>query len=89
MLFRSLENFSLLEEKLRMVEQGDRMRLWQPPVDGNEIMTRYHLPAGPRVGMLKNALREAILEGEIENNREDALNFLDKKAKEKGLTAFN
>lgn len=86
---RYLENFSLLEEKLRMVEQGDRMRLWQPPVDGNEIMNRYRLPAGPRVGMLKNALREAILEGEIENNHEDALNFLDKKAKEKGLTAFN
>jgi len=84
-----LENFALLEEKLRLVEQGDRMRFWQPPVDGHEIMTRYRLTAGPNVGYLKNALREAILEGEIENNHSEALIFLDKKALNMGLTAFN
>lgn len=84
---RYLENFTLLEEKLRMVEQGDRMRLWQPPVGGSEIMSRYHIPAGPLVGNLKNALRDAILEGEIENTATDAFKFLDKKALGLGLSA--
>jgi len=86
---RYLENFSLLEEKLRLVEQGDRIRLWQPPVGGHDIMTRYQLPAGPQVGKLKNALREAILEGDIENNPTEAIKFLDKKALSMGLTACN
>jgi len=84
---RYLDNFAILEEKLRMVEVGDRMRLWQPPVGGNEIMSRYQISAGPQVGKLKNALREAILEGEIENNPKDALIFLDKKAHSMGLMA--
>ncbi len=84
---RYLDNFAVLEEKLRMVEQSDRMRLWQPPVSGHEIMTRYQLAEGPQVGRLKNALREAILEGEIENTSNEALEFLDKKAFSMGLTA--
>jgi putative nucleotidyltransferase with HDIG domain len=82
---RYLDNFDLLEEKLRMVEYSDRLRLWQPPIGGHEIMTRYRISAGPQVGKLKNALREAILDGEIENTPEDAFIFLDKKAYGMGL----
>lgn len=82
---RYLKNFDLLTEKVKEVEEKDRLRSWQPPIDGQELMTLFNIPAGPVVGELKNAIREAILEGEIENNYSAALEFVLKKAQAMGL----
>jgi poly(A) polymerase len=73
---RFRENFEMVKQRCAEVEQKDHIRNWQPPVDGNEIMEMFGLPAGKVVGELKSALKEAILEGEVSNNREAALAFL-------------
>jgi poly(A) polymerase len=77
---RFRENFEMVKERCAEVEAKDNIRNWQPPVDGHEIMQIYGLGQGKAVGVLKNALREAILEGEIANEREAALNFLEAEA---------
>ena len=78
-------NFELVKQKLKDVEERDKVRNWQPPVTGNDIMNMFGLTAGKEVGLLKNAIREAILEGEITNSYEEAVQFMLKKAKEYGL----
>lgn len=78
-------NFELVKQKLKDVEEKDQLRNWQPPITGNDIMTTFNLSAGKEVGMLKNAIREAILEGDIKNNYEEAFQFLLEKANEMGL----
>jgi len=79
------DNFELVKQKLRDVEERDQIRNWQPPINGNDIMAAFCLPPGNEVGLIKKAIREAILEGEIKNTREDALAFMQKKGKELGL----
>ncbi|MES2455691.1 MAG: HD domain-containing protein [Bacteroidota bacterium] len=79
-------NFELVKQKLKDVEERDQIRNWQPPVSGNDIMKIFGLGAGREVGLIKNAIREAILEGDITNTYEDALQFMLKKAKELGLS---
>ncbi len=79
-------NFELVKQKLKDVEERDKVRNWQPPVTGNDIMKMFGLAAGKEVGLLKNAIREAILEGEISNSYEEAVQFMLNKAKEYGLS---
>ena len=73
---RFLDNFRLVREKLVDLEERDRIRNFQPPVSGEEIMERFHLPPCQEVGILKNAIKDAILDGEVPNEHDAALAFL-------------
>ncbi len=73
---RYLAGFDLVERKMAEVEEKDRLRHFQPPVDGREIMQTLGLAPGPAVGRLKEAVREAILEGEIPNEHEAAFAYM-------------
>jgi putative nucleotidyltransferase with HDIG domain len=79
------QNFEHVKLKLKDVEERDSLRNWQPPVSGSDIMDTFNLKEGKEVGVLKNQIREAILEGEIRNSREEALIYMRKKGIELGL----
>lgn len=78
-------NFELVKQKLRDVEERDKIRNWQPPITGNDIMETFGLDAGKEVGLIKNAIREAILEGEITNDYQEAFNFMLNQGKQMGI----
>jgi len=79
------DNFELVKQKLKDVEERDRVRNWQPPVSGEDIMALFEIGPGRIVGTIKNAMREAILEGDITNSRLEALEFVRSKGVEMGL----
>ncbi|HTK19425.1 MAG TPA: HD domain-containing protein, partial [Mucilaginibacter sp.] len=78
-------NFELVLQKIKDVEERDKIRNWQPPVTGLDIMHIFGIKEGREVGIIKNQIREAILEGDIPNSREAALDFTIKKGAEIGL----
>ncbi|MCX6296482.1 MAG: HD domain-containing protein [Bacteroidetes bacterium] len=82
-----LKNFELVRQKLKEVEEKDNIRNWQPPVSGEDIMKLFNIPAGKEVGIIKNAIREAILDGIIKNNKEEATEFMIIEGSKLGLKA--
>ena len=82
---RYLENFQMVRERCREVEEKDQIRNWQPPIDGNHIMQMFNLRPSREVGLLKDALKDAILDGDVANNYDAAHAFIMKKAKEIGV----
>ena len=78
-------NFELVQQKLKDVEQRDKLRNWQPPVSGTDIMHLFGIKEGREVGIIKSQIREAILEGEIPNDRKPAIDFTIRKGEEIGL----
>ncbi len=83
---RYKENYRVLMEKIKEVEQRDHLRNWQPPITGDEIMSIFKLPPSREVGIIKTAIREAILDGVIDNNYEAAYDFMIIKARELNIT---
>lgn len=81
-------NFKIVREKIVEVEEKDRVRNFQPPIDGEEIMQLFNLKPGREIGVLKEAVKEAILEGEIQNEYEAAYQFVLKRAEKMGLKSI-
>ena len=80
-----LENFRMVREKLADLKEKDYKRLLQPVIDGNEIMELFHLSPSREVGVLKQYLKDAVLDNKVENERESLMRLLLEKAKEMGL----
>lgn len=81
-----LQNFKVVRQKLIDIEEKDRIRNFQPPVGGEEIMRLFNLPPCREVGSLKSALKDAILDGKIPNEHDAALLFVVERAKKMGLS---
>ena len=86
---RFLDNFILVREKMKEIEEKDRIRNFQPPVDGLEIMRVFGLEPCHEVGALKEKIKNAILDGVIGNNHEEAYAYMLARAAEMGLTPIN
>jgi tRNA nucleotidyltransferase/poly(A) polymerase len=82
---RFLDNYQLVRQKIEDLKEKDFKRLLQPVIDGNEIMEMYNLKPSREVGILKQYLKDAVLDNKVENEREPLLALLNEKAKELGL----
>ncbi|MEO5984033.1 MAG: HD domain-containing protein [Ferruginibacter sp.] len=82
---RYIENFEMVRNRSAEVEEKDNIRNWQPPITGEMIMQYFGLGPGREIGVIKNAIREAILDGAIPNDYDSAFRFMIQKAAEMGL----
>ena len=80
-----LENFKLVRQKIIEVEERDSLRNFQPPIRGDEIIDYFNVKPSKTIGIIKNAVKDAILDGEIPNDKEKAWEFMIKKAKSLGI----
>lgn len=80
-----LANFRYVRQKLKEIEEKDSLRNWQPPISGDEIMEVFNLPPCKEVGIIKTAIREAILEGQLTNEHDAAFAFMLEEGKKLGL----
>jgi poly(A) polymerase len=83
---KHLENFRQVRNKMRETEEKDAIRNFQPPVDGSEIILAFGIKPGREVGIIKNVIREAILDGLIPNDHDAAIKLMLQKGEEMGLT---
>jgi len=81
-IIKFLNNFKLVRKKLKEVEEKDKIRNWQPPINGLEIMKILKIEPGKKIGILKNSLKEAIFDGKVKNNKKSALKFIKSIAEE-------
>jgi hypothetical protein len=86
-VIRFLENFEHVKLLLQEVEEKDKIRNWQPPIDGEIIMKTFNIPPGRDVGSIKTAVREAILDGIIPNDYDAAFALMLEEARKIGLKA--
>ncbi|WP_456422897.1 CCA tRNA nucleotidyltransferase [Lutibacter sp.] len=82
-------NFKIVRQKIKEVEERDHIRNFQPPISGELIMKTFNLKPCKEIGQIKDAIKEAILEGEIANNYDEAYTFMLKKAKKLGLKVID
>ncbi len=82
---RYLQNFELVRQRCKEVEEADQIRTWQPPITGEVIMQTFGISPSKPVGIIKDAIKDAILDGQILNNYEAAYQFMLQKGKECGL----
>ena len=85
---RYLENFQLVRQRMKEVEEKDHLRSWQPPITGELIMQTFGLQPSKPVGLIKDAIRDAILDGIISNDYESAYRFMIDKAASLNLHAI-
>ena len=83
---RYLHNYDIVVQTLQDVEEKDQIRNFQPPVSGEDIMQTFGIPPSRPVGDIKNAIKEAILEGDIHNDPVEAKQLMLRLGKEMGLT---
>lgn len=82
---RYMKNFKIVRQKMKEVEEKDRVRNWQPPISGEDIIRAFGLKPCREIGTIKDAIKDAIMDGVIENDREAAITFMEKKGNELGL----
>ena len=86
---RYTKNLKLVKKKVEEVEERDRIRNWQPPISGELIMKTFNIKPSKEVGLIKNAIKDAILDGEISNDFEEAFKFMKLKGIELGLKSMD